>query len=75
LPSRKSTLHQMGAWVITASGQRRSARRTGAKGRYLLAGLCNMDGLAFMEQEKMKPGSSDLHKQKRPVAGAHGPWK
>ena len=46
LPSRRSTLHQMGGAVSTASGQVRSARRTGAKGRYLLAGFFNMGCLS-----------------------------
>ena len=42
LPSRRSTLHQTGGRDSTASGQVRSVNRTGAKGRYLLAGLFNM---------------------------------
>ena len=32
LPSRKSTLHQIGALVMTASGQVRSVKRIGSKG-------------------------------------------
>ena len=35
LPSRRSVASQIGAWLITWSGQVRSGRRTGGKGRYL----------------------------------------
>ena len=42
LPSRKSTLHQIGAAVSTASGQVRSVNLTGAKALYLLDGVFNM---------------------------------
>src|SRR5690606_24123439 len=35
LPSRRSTLHQMGACVMTLSGQVRSGTWIGVKGRYL----------------------------------------
>ena len=38
LPSCRSTLHHSGGRSSTASGQHRSARRTGAKARYLVAG-------------------------------------
>ena len=34
LPSRRSTLHQTGAWVMVLSGQVRSGRAMGAKGLY-----------------------------------------
>ena len=39
LPSRRSTLHQMGGRVMRASGQVRSFRPTGANGRYLVLGV------------------------------------
>jgi hypothetical protein len=42
LPSRKSTLHQIGACVSTASGQVRSVNLTGAKALYLLEGVFNI---------------------------------
>ena len=42
LPSRRSTLHHSGGRSSTASGQRLSARRTGAKARYLVAGWVSM---------------------------------
>ena len=42
LPSRRSTLHQVGAAVRTRSGQRRSGRLTGWNGRYFDAGFFNM---------------------------------
>src|SRR5690348_13547213 len=34
LPSRRSTLHQMGAWASTRSGHCRSGNSTGVNGRY-----------------------------------------
>jgi hypothetical protein len=42
LPSRKSTEHQIGAWVSTRPGHCRSAMGTGGKGRYFDEGLENM---------------------------------
>ena len=39
LPSRRSTLHQMGAWVMTVPGQVRSGRSMGAKVRYFSMGI------------------------------------
>jgi hypothetical protein len=42
LPSRRSTLHQMGACVSMVSGHVRSVSRTGAKDEYLLEGVFNM---------------------------------
>ena len=42
LPSRRSTLHQVGGAAMTALGQVRSVRSMGAKARYLLDGLRNM---------------------------------
>ena len=55
LPSRRSTLHQTGGWVSTASGQVRSFRRTGAKGRYLLAGFFNIGDLSAVVGEPAAP--------------------
>src|SRR4051812_49632140 len=42
LPSRRSTLHQMGAWVSVCAGQRRPGRSTGGKGRYFERGSKDM---------------------------------
>ena len=42
LPSRRSVLSQTGACVRTTSGQVRSVKPIGWKGRYLLAGCINM---------------------------------
>jgi hypothetical protein len=42
LPSRRSTLHHTGGFVSTASGQVRSARRTGRRGGTWLAGFFNI---------------------------------
>src|ERR1051326_4768822 len=39
LPSRRSTAHQRGAWVVTLSGQVRSGRSIGANGTYLWIGI------------------------------------
>src|SRR5690349_1990257 len=39
LPSRRSTAHQRGAFVVTVSGQVRSARTTGVKGVYRWIGI------------------------------------
>src|SRR6266550_2053192 len=39
LPSRRSTLHHVGAAVIAASGQRRSGRSTPEKGLYFRTGI------------------------------------
>ena len=44
LPSRRSTEHQMGGWVMTAPGQVRSGRSIGWKGGYLSVG--SMLGMA-----------------------------
>ena len=72
LPSRKSTLHQTGGLLMVASGQVRSVRRTGTKGRYLLAGFCNIDiGALFRDSRKFGLVPSNPNK-KRPVAGATG---
>ena len=62
LPSRRSTLHQMGAWVRVRFGHCRSGKWTGGNGRYLLDGTLSM---AFF-------GSGDsvlLCKNKNPTAG------
>ena len=50
LPSRRSVLSQIGALVSTASGQVRSFRPTGANGRYLEAGCCNMKNVPDKER-------------------------
>src|SRR5437667_235024 len=42
LPSRRSTLHQMGAWVRARFGHWRSGKWTGGNGRYLLDGFLSM---------------------------------
>jgi len=42
LPSRRSVLSHSGAFVICASGQRRSGRAMGAKARYLVCGCLSM---------------------------------
>ena len=42
LPSRRSTLHQVGGAVRVRAGQVRSGRLMGANGRYLSAGLRNI---------------------------------
>src|SRR5271165_6536946 len=42
LPSRKSTLHQVGGAPMTALGQVLPPRSMGAKARYLVEGLRNM---------------------------------
>src|SRR6266540_6639025 len=42
LPSRRSTLHQIGARVRTRLGHCRSARLTGGNGRYLRDGSLSM---------------------------------
>src|SRR5215831_11975494 len=42
LPSRKSTLHQMGARFRTRLGQRRPGRRTGGNARYLEDGFLSI---------------------------------
>src|SRR5690606_29833707 len=53
LPSRRSTLHHTGGLESTASGHVRSVKRTGTKGRYLLAGFCNIDiGALFRDSRK-----------------------
>ena len=42
LPSRRSTLHQMGGWVRTRLGQRRSGRVTGGNALYFVDGFFNI---------------------------------
>src|SRR5262245_57851592 len=42
LPSRRSTLHQIGACVRTRFGHWRSGNATGGNGRYLLDGTLSM---------------------------------
>jgi hypothetical protein len=70
LPSRRSELHHTGALVSTASGQVRSVRRTGATGRYLVAGFLSMD-IACL-QGFVTPGATSFQKatrkRKRPAA-------
>ena len=68
LPSRRSTLHQMGALVITASGQERSVRRTGAAGRYLMAGLCNIGALSFRWNKETNPACAPATPRKTKTA-------
>ena len=51
LPSRKSTEHQRGAWVIDASGHWRFSKRTVWKGRYLEPGFC-IHQMCWMKDEK-----------------------
>src|SRR3990167_6677995 len=71
LPSRRSTLHHVGARLITASGQRRSVRRTGAKARYLVAGWSSM-GMELSWGQNWVRGAPQLvegfRKCKRPAA-------
>ena len=70
LPSRRSTLHQSGALVSTASGQVRSVRPTGAKRAVLGGGLLQHDGLPCLCFRNQQPQNA-----KRPVAGADGPFR
>jgi len=42
LPSRRSTEHQMGAFVMVWEGQRRFGNETGSKRWYLEDGLFNI---------------------------------
>jgi hypothetical protein len=39
LPSRRSTAHQRGAWVVTFSGQVRSGSAIGVNGAYRWIGM------------------------------------
>jgi hypothetical protein len=47
LPSRKSTLHQVGAVVSVRFGQVRSGKLMGANGRYLSDGVRNMAAISL----------------------------
>ena len=77
LPSRRSTLHHTGGRVITASGQVRSVRRTGAKARYLAAGSGNM-GMELSVGEAGGGGAPQQGVGSRnrngPLRNAGGPW-
>src|SRR5438094_782026 len=44
LPSRRSTLHQIGAWVSVRLGHWRLGKLTGGKDRYLVTGGACMTG-------------------------------
>src|SRR5487761_1652901 len=75
LPSRRSTLHQTGAAVIAASGQRRSGRSTGLKGRYFPFGIRFIVlgiPLAFVwsGRNERPPGSTDAGGLASPRRGA-----
>src|SRR6185312_8750806 len=52
LPSRRSTLHQVGGAVRVRPGQARSGRLIGANGRYLSDGLRNM----MLRLARSRPG-------------------
>src|SRR5438045_787948 len=47
LPSRRSTLHQIGGVVIARLGHVRSAISMGVNGRYLAAGVGNMGAILW----------------------------
>src|SRR5215831_14861408 len=62
LPSRKSTLHQRGAWLRTRLGHCRSGKLTGGNGRYFFDGFLCMLSFCF--------GSGDsVWQNKNPTAG------
>ena len=71
LPSRRSVLSQIGALVSTASGQVRSFRPTGANGRYLEAGCCNMKTFLTKKglSSRQRCGPRRGQKSERPAAG------
>ena len=78
LPSRRSVLSQIGALVSTASGQVRSFRPTGANGRYLEAGCCNMKNVPDkerVEQSATMRTTQGPQKANGPLPEAYGPLK
>src|SRR4051812_8667926 len=60
LPSRRSTLHQMGGLVITCEGQVRSASAIGWNGRYLT------DGSIFMGLSQLRRRAARHMRLRRP---------
>src|SRR4051794_12471061 len=64
LPSRRSTLHQMGACVSVCAGQRRSGKSIGGKGRYFERGSKDM----VVE----KPGGGEKERSRSHSPGKRG---
>src|SRR5882724_11872955 len=58
LPSRRSTLHQVGGAVIARLGHVRSAMSMGVNGRYLDAGVGNMSAFSDRRRELVPPAAS-----------------
>src|SRR5882672_10409910 len=72
LPSRRSTLHQVGGAVIARPGQVRSGMSMGPKGRYLSEGVRNMVRFSGVGRERLIAGKPVIHREALQMASLMG---
>ena len=65
LPSRRSTLHQTGAWVRTRLGHWRSGKWTGGNGRYLVDGFFEHGSFDLFVSAVRQSGKQKPHRRVR----------
>src|SRR5215469_6651442 len=69
LPSRKSTLHQVGALSMTRDGHCRSGKFMGAKGRYLWIGIDDIGNSYREAAAHVGRGGHEQKFAKKPAGG------